>query len=340
MLAVETELKNAQKVKEFLQKKDLLSPDYLAVRELGRIFFPIIKDVKIPGGKVINTKISFPKKERAPKIEELLQNKLSAKEIKLIPRSQEIVGSIMVLEIPEELKSKENIIAQAYLEMNDHVSTVVKKEQIHSGDYRLRKVKILAGKKTKETEHYENGVKIKLDLEKTYFSARSGNERLRIARLVKSGEEVLVMFSGAAPYPLVIAKNSLAKIIYGIEMNPLAHQYALDNVSLNKLDDKVAIFEGDVRDILPKIRKKFNRVVMPLPKTGEQFLDIALSKVKSVGMIHLYAFLNEKDINTEAKKVVGICKQNKHSVRILRKVKCGQFSPSVFRVCFDIKVIK
>ena len=157
--------------------------------------------------------------------------------------------------------------------------------------------------------------------------------------MVKPGEEVLVMFSGAAPYPLVIAKNSKAKVVYGIEMNPLAHQYALENVFINKLDDRVAIFEGDVRKILPKLRKRFNRIAMPLPKTGEEFLDIALSKVKVGGMIHLYAFLNEKEIDNEAKKVREICKENKHSVRILRKVKCGQFSPSVFRVCFDIKVI-
>ena len=57
-------------------------------------------------------------------------------------------------------------------------------------------------------------------------------------------------------------------------------------------------------------------------------------------MIHLYAFLDEKKIDKEAKKVRDICVANKHSVRILRKVKCGQFSPSVFRICFDIKVIK
>ena len=334
------ELKNAEKVKQFLQKKDLLNPDYLPIKELGRIFFPITKEVKVPYSKVIRTKISFPKKERVPKIEELLKDKLSAKEIKLIPRSQEIVGSIMILEVPEELKSKEKIVAGAYLKINDHVHTVVKKEQIHSGDYRLRKVKVLAGKRTKETTHYENGVKVKLNLEKTYFSARSGTERLRIARLVKAGEEVLVMFSGAGPYPLVIAKNSKAKVVYGIEMNPLAHQYALENVSLNKLDDKVAIFEGDVRKILPKIRKKFNRIAMPLPKTGEEFLDVALSKIKLGGMIHLYTFLNEKEIDKEAKKVREICKSNKHFVRIMRKVKCGQFSPSVFRICFDIKVLK
>lgn len=340
MLAAYTELKNAQKVKQFLQKKKLFNLDYQTVKELDHIYFPIIKKIKVPNAKVVNTKFLFPKRELVPKIEELLTKKLTPKELKLIPRSQEIVGSIMILEIPEELKHKEKIIAEAYLKINHHVETVVKKEHIHSGEYRLRKVKILAGKKTKETVHYENGVKIKLHLEKTYFSARSGNERLRIARLVKDNENVLVMFSGAGPFPLVIAKKSKAKVVYGVEMNPPAHQYALENVSLNNLNDKIAIFEGDARVIVPKIKKKFDRVIMPLPKTGEQFLDLALKKVKVGGFIHLYAFLDEKDIDKEAKRVREICKSNGHKVRILRKVKCGQFSPSVFRICFDIKVIK
>jgi tRNA (guanine37-N1)-methyltransferase len=340
MLVARSELKNAQKLKQILVKKELLDPNYLLIKELGRIYFPVKKKVKLSVGEIIDSKMKFQKKEVPPKIEDLLKNKLSKKEIKLIPRSQEIVGKIMILDIPEELKSRDKMIAQAYLEMNDHVETVVRKEQFHEGEYRLRKVKILAGEKTKETIHYENGVKIKLDLEKTYFSARSANERLRVSRLVKSGEEVLVMFSGAAPYPLVIAKNSDVKVIYGIEMNPLAHQYALENVSLNKLDEKIAIFEGDVRVILPKIKKKFDRIVMPLPKTGELFLPLALKKIKLGGIVHLYAFLDEAEIDKEAKKIREICKGARKTVRILRKVKCGQFSPRVFRICFDIKIIK
>ena len=146
------------------------------------------------------------------------------------------------------------------------------------------------------------------------------------------------MFSGAAPFPLVIAKNSLAKIVYGVEINPMAHNFAIGNVSLNKFDDKIALFFGDVNKVLPKIKKKFSRVVMPLPKTGELFLPLALKKVKKNGFIHLYAFLDEKDIDKEARKIKEICKQNKKKCRILRKVKCGQFSPGVFRVCFDLKI--
>jgi len=340
MFAAYTELRNAEKVKKYLVKKKLFNYNYLTVKEFDHIYFPLTKKVKVPDAKVIKPKFSFPKKDRLPTIQELLKSKLTKKELKLIPRSQEIIGRIMVLEVPEKLKKKEKLIAEAYLKVNKNVETVVRKDKIHAGTFRLRKVKVLAGKKSKETLHFENGVKIKLNLEKTYFSARLGNERLRVAKQVKKKENVLVMFSGAAPYPLVIAKNSAAKFIYGIEINSLAHQYALQNVSLNKFNHKITIVQGDVRKILPRIRKKFERIVMPLPKTGEQFLDVALKKAKLGTIIHLYAFLNEDEIPKHAKEVREICKRNKRTVRILRKVKCGQFSPKVSRICFDLKVLK
>jgi len=338
MLAAYTELKNAEKVKRFLVRKKILNLDYLPVRELKHLFFPMTKKVKVPGAKVVNTKIKFPQKEKLKTVEDLLKNKLTPKQLSLTPQSLEIVGKIMIIEIPESLEKKEKSIAEAYLKINKNVETVVKKSKIHSGIYRTRKVKILAGKKTKETIHFENGVKIKLHLEKTYFSARSGNERLRIAKQIKPNESVLVMFSGAAPFPLVFAKNSKLKEVYGIEINPFAHQYALENAKLNNLSHKIKVFPGDVKKILPRMRKKFDRIAMPLPKTGEEFLDVALPRLKKGGLIHLYAFLHEKEINKHALRVKAICGKLKRPVRILRKVKCGQFSPGTFRICFDMKI--
>ncbi len=339
MLAAFTELKQAERVKQFLFKKKVLHPNYLPVKELDHIYFPITKSLSVPQAKIVNSSLKFSLKPGTKTIEGLLEKKLTKNELDLIPRSLEIVGSIMILEISPQLIKKEKIIAEAYLQLNPHVTTIVKKARIHSGEYRLRKVKILAGQKTKETIHHENGMDLKLHLEKTYFSARSGSERLRIAKQVKPGEQVLVMFSGAAPYPLVIAKNSQAKVVYGIEINPLAHQYALDNIKLNRLENRVIIYEGDVTDILPKINKQFNRIVMPLPKTGEHFLPLALKKAKKSTVIHLYDFLKEEEINSQAKLVKGICQTHKKPVRLLQAVKCGQFSPGVFRVCFDLKII-
>jgi tRNA (guanine37-N1)-methyltransferase len=337
MLVALAELKNAQKVKNFIIKKDLANKSYVPLRVLNAMVFPITKKVKVPHAKIKNVKFEFQERNGRKNIEDLLAKKLTKKQLKIIPKSQEIIGDILILEIPEKLLKKEIAIAQAYLDLLPQIQTVVKKTRIHSGPYRTRSVKILAGKRTKETIHQESGVKVKLHLEKTYFSGRSGNERLRIAKQVKKGEDVLVMFSGAGPYPLVLSKNSKANKIFGIEMNPLAHKYAVDNLKLNKTKN-VIVHRGDARLVLPELQGKFDRVIMPLPKTSEEFLDVVLPKVRKGGMVHLYSFLHEKEIISEAKKIKISCKQEGKDVRILRKVKCGNFSPGIFRVCFDIKV--
>lgn len=340
MLSAYTELKNAQKVKDFLLKNNLYNKDFMVVKELGYIYFPVLKKVKVPFAGVKEVKFSFPRKERAVALEELLKDKLSQRELGLLPSSQEVVGSILILELPEELlKCKEKAIAEAFLKFNKTLQTVVRKDKAHAGIFRTRKFKFLAGRNVRETLYRENNVSMKVDIEKAYFSARLAHERLRICGLVKKNEEILVMFSGLAPYPLVLAKNSSAKFIVGVEINPQAHELALENVKTNNFSDKIKLYLGDVREIVPKLKMRFDRMVMPLPKTGEGFLDIALPAVRKGGMIHLYAFLSEEEVAGEAKRLVGICKDLKYKVKIVRKVKCGQFSPRTFRYCFDIAVL-
>lgn len=345
MLAAKTQLRNAEQVKQFLLQRSLIHPQYLLVKEFGYIYFPIIKTTKVPQAQVLNTKFSFPSKAKALLPQDVLSGKLTAKELKFLPHSQEQVGKILILEIPQELEKKERIIAEAYLKTNKQIETVVKKEEIHEGEYRLRKVRVLAGKNTKETVHKESGVLLKLHLEKAYFSARLVGERLRIAKQVKKGEEVLVMFSGAGPYLCILGKHSKAHKVYGIELNPLAHQYALENVKLNSLEWKVVLYQGDVRKIVPelvtsRLKKKFDRIVMPLPKTGELFLDVALKAAKKGTIIHFYTFCRQEEIKREGEKIRQLCKQWKHPVKILRAMTCGQSAPYVFRVCFDMKVLK
>ena len=340
MFAAKVKLHDAETVKTYLLKHNLLHPDFSPLKEFDYLFFPLNKKAKVPHAEVATTHVHFPSKRKPMRIEDLLQGTLSQKQLKLLPKSQEIVGNILILEVPEEFLDKEKAIAEAYLKLHPHVTTVVKKDQMHEGVFRTRKVKILAGRKTKETIHVESGVKIQLHLEKTYFSARTANERLRVAKLVKPGEEILVMFSGAGPFPLVLAKHSLAKKIWGIELNTFAHAYALNNIEMNNFQDKIELYAGDVRVHLPKIKKKFDRVLLPLPKTSDEFLDVALPRVKKGGIVHLYRFLDEQDVAQEVKKVKAICAGLGHPVTIIRKVKCGQFSPGRFRYCFDMKVLK
>ena len=271
-------------------------------------------------------------------LKEALKGKLNKKEMNFLVKSFDVIGDIAIIQMPDELKKKEKIIASTLLKLHKNINVVAKEVGIHTGVYRLQKIKILAGARRKETEYKESGVRMRLNVEKTYFSPRYGTERLRIASLVKDNEEVLVMFSGIAPFCLVIAKNAKPKTVYGIEINPDAHKYALENVKLNKMGDKIKLFKGDVRLVVPDLRKKFDRVAMPLPKGGEDFLDIAISAVKKNGIIHFYDFLHSSEFEQGKQKVKKACKLAKKRCKILRLVKCGQQSPRIFRVCVDVKV--
>ncbi|MBR9700010.1 methyltransferase domain-containing protein [Candidatus Woesearchaeota archaeon] len=271
-------------------------------------------------------------------LKELLKKDLTKKELEMMPTSFDLVGDILIFaDFPKELIKKEKKIAKKVLDNLPQVKVVCKKAKQYSGTFRTPKLKILAGQKRKETTHTENNIRVLLDAEKVYFSPRLGHERERISKRVKKDESVLVMFSGCAVYPINIAKNTKAKEIIGIEINPIAHKYGLKNLTLNKTKN-ISLYKGDVNDILPKIRKKFDRVLMPLPKSAEEYLDIALKKLKKGGMLHFYDFLHENEFKDAEKKVKSACKKNKRSCRIISLVRCGQFGPAKFRVCLDAQI--
>lgn len=249
-----------------------------------------------------------------------------------LPSSFDIIGNIAVLS--EKTKNVDKV-AKELIKKFKNIKTVAIKTGIHHGKFRLQKTKILAGKKTKKTLYKENNCTFKLNIDKTYFSPRLGNERLRITRLVKEGESVLVMFSGIGIYPIEIAKLSKAKEVFGVEINPAAHKFAEENVNLNKVK-RVNLFLGDVKQVLPRIKKSFDRIIMPLPRDAGSYLDFAIKKLKPKGVIHFYDFQKEEDI--PEKSISGI---KKHcNPKILNVVKVGQSSPRKFRVCVDFSLKK
>jgi len=253
MLTVKVPLRKAEKLKNYLLDKCLFNKEYEISKDKDFIYFPINekKDLK-KKFPFIEFVVKELKETHKLTINELLKDKLTKEELILVPSAFDTVGDIIILEIKPELKKKENIVAEAFLKLNKSIKTVAKKEGIHKGIYRVQKLKVLAGISKKETVYKENNVKIKLDVENVYFSPRLSSERKRIMNLIKPDESILVMFSGCGPYPLVLSKNTGAKEIYGVEINPIAHKYALENLKLNKLNN-VYFYCGDVKDILPKL---------------------------------------------------------------------------------------
>lgn len=265
------------------------------------------------------------------KFKESLKSKLNDDELSLVSTSYDIIGNIVIIELDDKLKSKAKFIGETLLDLNKNIKTILKKKGIHKGKYRIQKYEYITGEKKTETEYKENNCRFILDVSKVYFSPRLATERLRIANLVKKKENVLVMFSGIGIYPIIISKNSKARSIYGVELNKKAHEYANKNVSLN-LVSNVYPYCMDVRKF--KSNKKFDRIIMPLPKESEDFLNVAKKFVKKNCVIHFYTFSTEEDIA----KISDTIKKTFKKFKILNIVKCGGFAPGVYRFCVDFRV--
>ena len=238
-----------------------------------------------------------------------------------------MVGFIAILEIDDELRNKEVLIAKKLLEVNPTIKTVLRKADKHQGDFRTQSMKYLAGINTKITTHKEHGCKILVDVEKVYFSPRLSNERLRISNLIKKDEKVLILFSGVGPYPVVIAKNSNPKKIVCVEHNPLGHEFAKKNIELNKISN-IESFCDDAKNI----SGDFDRVVMPAPDNAFDFLENIPSYTKKY--VHLYTFAKLEEFDELKQRVLETLKTAKN----FKFVKCGSHAPGVFRICIDFEI--
>ncbi len=228
-------------------------------------------------------------------LKDALRTKLTEDELKILPSSFDIVGDIVIFSgFPEELSQKERIIAEEILKLHKNVKVIAKKTRQYSGVYRTPKLEIMAGKHRKETVYRENNVMLKLDVEKVYFSPRLAEERKKIASFVREGEEVLVMFSGCGPYVFVIAKNSKPKIVYGIEKNPIAHKYALENLRLNKMKN-IELILGDARKETIKLIEK--RITLQLGLKSN-ISETQLKKILNEKPRFIEFFLRDEDIST------------------------------------------
>jgi len=279
-------------------------------------------------------------------LKEALALKLSEKEAAFATNAYDSFGNIAVIEIPKELNKRKKLIGETLIEINPRFETVCSIESNHEGKYRVQKVKVIAGKKQTVATYKESACTFLIPLGKVFFSPRLSGERTRIAAMIQPNETVGCWFSGVGPYPIVFAKNSCAEKIVAIELNPIAHKYAVKNGELNKVNkgcmkgkEKVVFIKGDVKKVFKKFKRAFDRIAMPLPHTGYQFLKEALYCTKPNGMIHFYEIVVKEDYDTPEGQIFEAAKKAKRKVEIVRKNRVRRFSPTKEQVVFDIKLL-
>jgi tRNA (guanine37-N1)-methyltransferase len=255
-----------------------------------------------------------------------------------VERGYDILGNIAIVKFQRGAKAAEKKkFALQFLKERGSVRTVLEKSEKFKGRLRTLKTKFVAGEKTKEALYRENGCAFRFNVDSCYFSPRLASERLEIAKFVKKGEKVLVMFGGVAPFAIVIARLSKAGKVLSVELGRECAKYAEQNVKMNKVN--VDLIQGDVRRIVPKLKERWDRIVMSRPNLKDSFLDVAFPAVKKGGIIHYYGFYPENEVEKMKELILREAKKAGRKVKILNVKKAGDIGVRKFRYRVDLKVL-
>lgn len=257
-------------------------------------------------------------------------------------RSFDLIGDVAVIEV--DSKKEEKMLVKRIISTYSRVKTILSKESEIKGKYRRAKLRVVwkdpkkvkdSGMGSTETIHKEHGCSFFLDVKKTFFNPRDATIRKRLAGEVKPREKVLVMFSGIAPYPITIAKHVKDCEVTGVELNPDAVKYAEKNLRLNKVQEKVKLFHGDVKDI----KGAWNRIIMPLTREGYKYLETAFPLVKNGGTIHFFGLgPKEEPLKQLEKDIQKAGKKTKRKPKVIDFYPIRTYSSGLLQICVNVRV--
>lgn len=273
-------------------------------------------------------------------LKEAVTGILSETEIEDLYGAFDQIGDIIILRIPDSLVSKKEIIGKVLLEKVKTAKSVFYQSSPVSGDFRTRKLELLAGEDKTETEYKEHGCRFIVDVEKAFFSPRLSTERDRIANLIQDGETIINMFGGVGMFSIIAAKKKKCTV-YNIDINPNATRLCEQNINLNKLVGKVESITGDATKIIEeKLTGVGDRILMLLPERSDEFLDSAIKAVKKNGIIHYYCHIHGDKKN----QVSRLAKEHflevmKIKVEILGSKIVRPVGPRFYQAVVDAKLL-
>ena len=172
------------------------------------------------------------------------------------------------------------------------------------------------------------------DPAKVYFNPRLATERMHVASEVKDGETVIDMFAGVAPFPLVICKHARPKVVYSIDLNHDACLFMQRNIELNKVRNIVPM-EGDASEVVKDLPQA-DRVIMNLPQIAYRFLDVALSKTKRGGIVHMHRIMERDTADALTEELLDEMRSKGYLCHLAEKRELKTYSPSASVYVFDV----
>jgi tRNA wybutosine-synthesizing protein 2 len=266
-------------------------------------------------------------------LEPLLPTPLTEDEKQLLPRRWQILGDLVLVNIPAKIEHLKYAIGQGLLDLYPRCKSVLWDKEVR-GRLRTPHVEVIAGSET-STIHKENYCKFALDANRVMFSAGNFAERVRMSK-IGHDEKVLDMFSGIGQLCIPMAVHARPTSVCAIELNPVAYRYLQQNIKLNNVDHIIRPILGNCADISPE--EQYDRVLMGHFDACKYLCD-ALQALIPNGVVHYHELVPlELMCERPCANVTRAARTLDLTAKLLSVRKVKDYAPGIAHVVVDARI--
>ena len=308
-----------------LADADLIDDDYEIAVEDGWLYIPITDpdavQAVLEDGEIVSRTVDERDTQTTPA------------DLLAFEPSYERLGRAALIDEDDPERARE--IADAILESDLPVETVLNKASKVKGETRVRDWELLAGEDT-EVVHREYGCEFVLDLAEVYFSPRLATERHRVATQVDAGEHAFDMFAGVGPFVVPFANRGAECV--GVDINADAIDYLRENARRNGVEDRVTAINDDVHDVATDYEGWADRIVMNLPHSADEFLEAAVTLAGDDCVLHYYDIQHEDDPFGPGERAIRAAAEPEYDVTVETRHTVRSYAPHELNVCLDVRL--
>ncbi len=238
------------------------------------------------------------------------------------------MGDVGIISVPHTLHGRRFVIGKAVANYQ-RLRTVLSRLPGRRRSNRSGRYEFIFGNNA-ETVHFENGLRMKLDPTRVFFTCDLTGERRRLSDEVKDDEDVFCPYAGIGGFPLALARKRQCRV-HAVEQDPVACSFFRWNIASNRLAGDISLVEGDAHDIKPQMN--YDRAVAPLPWDDEPRIGWLLGHLRHGGIAHVYLPVltgEEDDLKHRLEDLFDV-----EIVGIHRR---GNVAPNRWRVVVDMRV--
>jgi tRNA G37 N-methylase Trm5 len=272
------------------------------------------------------------------KLQKSLKDVIDSNLLDKLPSSYSIIGDIAILHrIDEQLFEYRKIIGESLIEIDPRVNSVI--EQIETRtEFRKPEILYVAGIEKTRTIHKEFNTRFRLDLDKITFSPGNKGERGHLLKITEENEVICDMFACAGNLSLPVTVNNPTITVYGIEINKEAYNFLVENISLNKVEERYFAIFGDNRIVTPK--NVATRVIMGFFDIDKKQFERAIEAINKEGWIHYHYTSPRGQENPLDNLILKTSNSMQFEVEQVNTRRIKKYSPRLEHMCADIRIRK